>query len=253
MADLIWRVWSLAKRARNKAVIVCIRRPTLRLADVLLKLSLRVHLLGHGTYQPVLIRGRRLNRRDAGRESEKRWEIIRAHLPGECKTAVDLGSGEGFFAFRLAELGITTIGVDNYRPALFVAQQTCIMGDSRGVGFIHEDITPDFVGRMPCVDVVLSLSVFHHLLHFHGVEWCADLLRILRTKIKLLMFFEMGHSAEYTQRRSRTLPDMGPDPENWIRNFLLQQGYSKAEKIGTAFVDSYKNKEMERAIFMVWP
>lgn len=234
-------------------MIVFFRQPALRLAYLLTGLSLRVYLLAYGTYQPILIREKRLHRRDAGRQSEKRWSIIRTYLPANCRTAVDLGSGEGFFAFQLAELGITTIGVDNDRPALFVAWQKCIAEGSRGVGFIRQDITHEFVQGMPCVDVVLNLSVFHHLMHFHGLDWCAHLLRILRTKINLAMFFEMGQSDEYVERGSRKIPDMGPDPQGWIRNFLLEQGYSKVEKIGEALVDSYIDPTMERAIFMVWP
>ena len=75
-------------------------------------------------------------------------------------------------------------------------------------------------------------------------------MRALKPVIGKVMIFEMGQSDEHKNKWSKSLPDMGSDPHEWIKKFILNCGYSKAEKIGES--DSYQ-KEKKRAIFRVEP
>lgn len=84
---------------------------------------------------------------------------------------LDLGSSQGFFSFQLAERGATVHGID------FLAANVALC---RGLALEHPELAVTFeVGRIEALlpqvpaeqyDLVLGLSVFHHLIHELGTE-----------------------------------------------------------------------------------
>ncbi|MBI3126027.1 MAG: class I SAM-dependent methyltransferase [Candidatus Tectomicrobia bacterium] len=246
-------VASLTRRARAKFVIECVRRPGRAVARFLVNLSTAVYFLTNGTYHPVEIGGKVRSWRGTSRETEKRWELIRKHLPADSKTAVDLGSAEGYFVFQMAKQGIMAVGVDNFWPVLYACWCKCIVDEPRDAAFVKEDISHDLIRKMPEVDVVLCLSVMHHLMDANGLEWCAELLRLIHAKVKRALFFEVAQSDEYTQRPGWQIPEMGADPQNWAKEFLLKQGFSRIEKLGETLADSHRDQKKTRALFMAIP
>lgn len=244
---------SLARRARAKFVIECVRRPGRAVARFLVNLSAGVYFLTNGTYHPLEIGGKVRSRRVTYRETEKRWEMIRLHLPADCQTAIDLGAAEGYFVFQLARRGIMAMGVDNFWPVLYASWCKCIVDEPQGAAFLKEDISHELIRKMPEVDVVLCLSVMHHLMDANGLEWCAELLRLIRIKVKRALFFEMAQSDEYLNRPGWKIPDMGADQQDWTREFLRKQGYSRIEKLGETLADSNRDLTKTRALFMAIP
>lgn len=111
------------------------------------------------------------------------YEQLAAQL-GRPLKVLDLGSSQGFFSFQLAARGATVQGVD------FLAANVAIC---RGLALEHPELAVTFeVGRieefLPRVqvgqyDLVLGLSVFHHLIHEMGTEPVERLLGSLAGKV----------------------------------------------------------------------
>ena len=107
----------------------------------------------------------------------------------------------------------------------------------------------DLVAALPAFDSVVFLSVLHHMMYQHGVDYCRDLMQLVAEKTRKVCFFEMGQSDEHRESWAKAMPDMGPDPHEWIAAFLKESGFSRIEKIGTA--SSYAG-ETQRALFAAY-
>ncbi len=245
-ANAAGRKRSLVRRAYHKLKIVAYRQPALRATRLLHNVNFRMLLHTQGSYQPVLQNGRFVGADP--RDCTQRWDIIEPHLPPGARSALDLGCAQGFFTVQLARRGLIAIGVDNLASALDLAWHQCRINDIPGVGFVKEDITHEFVERLPQFDVVVFLSLMHHLIYIHGVEWCAELLRRLRRKVNMALFFEMGQSNEYFHEWHTLLPDMGPNPSEWIGRFLEAQGFRAPQVIGSVPADKYEDPLVHRAV-----
>jgi len=182
------------------------------------------------------------------RECDKRWEIIKPTLISlSPKSLLDLGSGEGYFTLRTAdELGISSIGIDSDKRRLSLAYLTLMKEKIVNAGFMQGDISPNFISTLPSFDIVLCMSLLHHILVEKGESYAKILMEKIRNKTGKAMIFEMGESNE-NMSWAKKLPDMGENPHKWIEEFLYSCGFRDVKKIGES--DSY-NKELKRAIFV---
>jgi hypothetical protein len=64
------------------------------------------------------------------------------------------------------------------------------------------------------------------------------------------LVFEMGQSNETAMYWASLLPDMGSDPQEWIKHFLLSCGFSEASKMGET--DAYRSSQ-RRSVFVARP
>lgn len=96
---------------------------------------------------------------------------------------LDLGCAQGFFSLSLAELGATVVGVDFLQPNIDVCNALATAHPGHKVNF--------YVGRVENIieiieagqfDLVLGLSVFHHIVHVRGLEFTQKLLASLAVK-----------------------------------------------------------------------
>lgn len=237
---------SVVARAIDKLRIVAVRQQAERVTRVLDRAQLRLLIEAQGTYQPVL-RGGRFQGSDP-RDCVERWRLIEPYLPAGATCAADLGCGQGYFSLRLAERGVVTTGVDRSGPLLDIAWRQVRLNGLRNVGFINADVSHEFVDRMPAVDIVIFLSLMHHLMYLNTVEWCAELLRRLRPRVKKAMFFDMGQSNEPFHEWSALLPDMGPDPGAWLVRFLAENGFPDSQVIGHVPADRKRDVTITRAL-----
>lgn len=237
---------SLPQRAIDKLRIVGVRQPAARLLNVLDRAQLRLLVTTQGAYQPVLKHGR-FEGADP-RSCEARWSVIEPHIPPDARTAIDLGCAQGFFCLKLAGRGFTAIGVDSVGSIIDTAWRQARLNNLKGVGFINDDVSHEFADRMPEVDVVIFFSLMHHLMYINSVEWCAELLRRLRPKVRKAMFFDMGQSNEPFHEWSALLPDMGADPGAWLVKFLAENGFTESKVIGHVPADRMKDTNIKRAV-----
>ncbi|OVZ81713.1 methyltransferase domain-containing protein [Yersinia intermedia] len=103
---------------------------------------------------------------------------------------LDLGCAQGFFSLSLAERGAIVTAVDYSQPNVDVCNKLAGENSSFNVEFwlgSIETIIQERVKEQE-YDLVLGLSVFHHLVYEHGEEYVFDLFKILSKKVETGIF-----------------------------------------------------------------
>lgn len=225
-------------------------KPLKPIPAYLRKISAKFLLKSYPNYQPVFQEGKLLEGGD--RNCFDRWLLIKKEIEdNNIKSVIDLGSAEGFYILQSAkECGCFAIGVDADIRRICIAQDQLSLERIVSAGFVLGVIDNDMLEKIPNFDMVIFMSVMHHMMYKDGLEYCRGFLEKLRKKINKVMIFEMGQSNELKNNWAKLLPDMGDNPHEWIKEFLLSAGFSSVTKIGES--DSYK-KDQGRAIFKVKP
>jgi hypothetical protein len=191
---------------------------------VLRKLVKQVH-----PYHPVAMDGKLLATGE--RNCNDRWQILQSVLAEGADSLLDLGCAEGYFVSRAAR-DLNVISRNEY------------------AGFMYAHMNMEFLRKLPQFDVVVFLAVLHHVMYEHGVDHARELMSGIRMKTRKVLVFEMGQSNEKSNAWASQLPDMGSEPQQWIRDFLLSCGFSSAEKVGET--DAYQSST-RRSIFLARP
>ena len=196
-------------------------------------------------YQPITMDGTVLGEGERG--CADRWNLIREQITAyKCRTVMDIGCAEGYFVHRAAEqCGCVALGVDADVRRLTMAHSAATLSRLQGAAFMYAEVSPEFIQQLPSFDLVIFMSVLHHIMYADGVERAREYMRAIREKARVVIF-DMGQSNETQSAWSASLPDMGADPPVWIRQFLLDCGYSEAVQIGKT--DAY-NSPVSRAVF----
>lgn len=136
------------------------------------------------------------------RPSEDRWEEIRrlhaalAKKLGRPVRVLDLGCSQGFFALSLAEAGASVVGVDyneaNIAVCKALAAEHLAFQATFAVGKVEDVLARMQPGEF---DLLLGLSVFHHLNHEHGHGAVTRMLAECAPKI-LCGIFELALASE---------------------------------------------------------
>jgi cyclopropane fatty-acyl-phospholipid synthase-like methyltransferase len=201
-------------------------------------------------YQPVRVGSLRLA--PGERACEDRWQLIERVLTEQkATTLLDLGCAEGYFVQRAArDRNVVSFGVDADIRRLTVASQTQLLNKVRNCAFMYSTINADLLSRLPEFDVILFLSVLHHVLYSEGLDYSLELMRAIRKKTRRYLIFDMGQSNEIEHSWSALLPDMGRNPAEWIADFLHRAGFFDVEVLG--YTDAYKGSS-RRLVFGARP
>jgi SAM-dependent methyltransferase len=160
--------------------------------------------------------------------------MIKNHMGAGSKTVLDIGSNSGYYLFQFADLGFLCHGIETDPDLVyFTALQNYVL-DSKGVSCECGRIDLTFIQHMPRYDVVLCLSIMHHIIMAEGIDAAEAVLNGLAQKTNHVLFFEMGQSNETKADWSHKLPRMEPNPEVWISQWLKKCGFKKVETIGTS-------------------
>jgi len=214
------------------------------------RFALRRLVSSYEPYQPVTLGKQSLAKGD--RACTDRWLVI-AHVLQQTgsHSMLDLGCAEGFFVQEAARQdGCIAIGVDADRRRLNVARSTASLNEVHRAGFIYAMVDADLLACLPSFDVVLFLSVLHHVMYEHGVDYAAALMRAIHDRTNKCLIFDMGQSDETKHEWSNLLPKMTPSPKEWIAAFLRDCGYTTVTPI--AETDAYKS-QVRRQLFTAYP
>ena len=113
-------------------------------------------------YEPVEIGRRRYqNKRDA----DLRWQAIAAAIRQyEARSVLDIGCAEGWFLRRAAEdFGCFAIGIDGDDRRVMLGEVARLHDGVERVAVMKGTLAPDDIRRLPPCDLVLCLSVVHHV------------------------------------------------------------------------------------------
>jgi O-antigen chain-terminating bifunctional methyltransferase/kinase len=105
-------------------------------------------------------------------------------LLGRPLRILDLGCAQAFVSFSLAAVGATVVGIDSQIDNIRLCNELACHNTGLQVNFQHEKIElfiPKLVGDE--FDLVIGLSVFHHIAHEHGLEAAQTLIKILSERI----------------------------------------------------------------------
>jgi cyclopropane fatty-acyl-phospholipid synthase-like methyltransferase len=209
----------------------------------------KLHLRSYEIYQPVLAGS---GYTGGVRECEVRWNAIAPVLAASgAKSLVDLGCSEGYYVLRAARAGIPfSLGVDFDQRRMFTCTSQFVLQDLSHAGFLMAPVDEGLLESMPKFDAVIFLSVIHHMMYQHGMEYAQRILRLVASKTGKVCFFEMGQSDEHKESWAKQMPDMGADPHEWVRRFALENGFSRADKLSQA--SSFAG-ETSRALFALYP
>ena len=112
----------------------------------------------------------------AARACDDRLRLVRnvylatAGLRDRPLRVLDLGCAQGCFSLSLAELGAQVTGIDVLPQNIAVCRALAAEHLSLQVDFAESSIESVLQGLQPgAYDLVVGLSVFHHLVHAHGV------------------------------------------------------------------------------------
>lgn len=201
-------------------------------------------------YHPVFLAGAQIA--PGERACMDRWNLIETHLRElGAKSVLDLGCAEGFFVQQAGKkLNCFALGIDADLRRLTVAQMSASLNAVPHASFSYDVLNAGVLQRLPEFDVVIFLSVLHHVMYEHGEEYALALLREIRRLTRMCLIFDMGQSNEIAHNWSKLLPEMSPDPETWIANFLRSAGFSRVTVAGQT--DAYKN-EVRRSLFIAKP
>lgn len=199
-------------------------------------------------YQPMPWLGIDSADRDAGTRS--RWDAFRPRLGSlGIRTVVDVGCNAGYYPISLGLEGFAAVGVEP-DPKLFRLLRYSIhrLGLDR-VGALDLAITPLTVRMLPTGDLMIFLSVWHHLVRAHGLDDATRLLEEIWARSERAMLFETG---ETEIPGHYGLPDFGDDPAGWIKGFLERHcAGSAVEHLGQHDAFDPKRRPCRRNLFLI--
>ena len=170
--------------------------------------------------------------KSVSRDGEERWEIIKKVIEKyNVKSFLDLGCAEGFYVRKAANIGCFSIGVDNNPEIFALSQAAKNIEKEQNSGFVLNKISETLFDTLPEFDMVICLSVLHHVIRIEGLESMKGYMRRIAKIHKKAFLFDMGTSLEAGQKSE--LPDMGADPAVWIRALLEDCGFKNIEQIGS--------------------
>lgn len=178
------------------------------------------------------------------RPTTARWDVIEAHLP-KSGSALDIGCNNGFFTFKMAERGLISLGIDSSANAITTARLLGVRNDPSRAAFARLDLTRESAADLPTVDVVLCLSVFHHLVRHQGLDEATHVMKNLTRKTRKFMIFETGQADEISKSWAGELAFMGDNPQAWVSEFLVGLGFARVRQIGSF---PGHNNAVERAL-----
>jgi SAM-dependent methyltransferase len=104
---------------------------------------------------------------------------------------LDLGCAQGYFAFSLAKEGAIVTGIDHLKENIVLCNALAVENPELSISFSHVRIE-EFVDHLSPnqYDLILGLSVFHHLIHNNGIPQVKSILKRLAdlSRVMLLEF-----------------------------------------------------------------
>jgi O-antigen chain-terminating methyltransferase len=129
------------------------------------------------------------------------YQNLASHLKRPVRV-LDLGCAQGFFSLSLAKLGAIVHGVDLQECNILVCKALAAEHPELKVSF-HKGLIEEVILNMARdrYDLVLGLSVFHHLVHIVGADIVQKMIAVLG-KTTLVGIFELASAHEPTKRAS---------------------------------------------------
>jgi len=173
-------------------------------------------------YEPVSISGRLVE--GSKRDWKERWSAIKKVIGKyEAETIMDIGCAEGFFLKKAAEeYDCFSIGIDMNEERLKLGELTRLYDGAENYAVIKASLNPSKIRKLPKVDVILCLSVVHHIIKSNGMSLAISFVQELVKKTNKAIVFEIGTSDE--KSFLGRMPNMPDGQEFFVKKFLEDAG-----------------------------
>ena len=208
------------------------KKPLKKIPSFIFKIYNKQLIKSYPNYQPIFYNGKLIMGGD--RNCLDRGKLIKKEII-DCKASsvLDIGCAEGFYVLQAAkECSCVSLGIDADIRRLSMAQNQISSEKIMPAGFLLAEVNEELINKLPKFDVIVFMSVMHHMMYSQGKDYCKNILMVLRKLVGKVMIFEMGQSNELKNKWAEKLPDMGEDPHKWIKEFILSAGFSRVAKIG---------------------
>lgn len=166
---------------------------------------------------------------------EARWLMISMVLREcEARNLCDIGCAEGMYVRRAAALGIFSIGIDYEPQRIRYANAVSELDQDWSSGFVRMSVDKNTIGILPCFDVVLFMSVFHHMVLHQGYDAAREILRAVARIVKKRMIFDTGGPDEPMTGKSEAMSFLSHDSDRDIIALLIECGFKDVRTIGSA-------------------
>jgi hypothetical protein len=169
-------------------------------------------------YQPLPWLGKSASRRATGTES--RWRALEDVIHMAPPTsALDIGANVGWFSIMLAKRGIPTLAVERepkyYRILTYARQRLAV----QHLGIQISDLSLSTLALLPVADLVLFLSVWHHVVRANGLDDARRFLSTVWAHTQCVLMFETGEDElpDYFG-----MPTLTPSPKEAIEDILRE-------------------------------
>jgi len=181
------------------------------------------------------------------RDCLQRFSCIDEALPNRALSCLDIGCNEGFFVFKLSERGGFCLGIDSGRNEIMTANSIKSIHNVKNTVFTNLHLNSAELKNLPSFEVIIFLSVFHHLVKNNSLEYAKDFVSEISKINRKYLIFETGQPDEEGVAWSEVLSFMLPDINDWIIKMLQEAGYKNISIIG-------KNKSIrsnvKRSLFL---
>jgi SAM-dependent methyltransferase len=164
--------------------------------------------------------------------------LIESNIDFRGKRVLDLGCANGFFSYQIARKAKSVTSVDanpNEIEENRKVSKTILAFDN--IDFICARITPEFIKTLPEYDIIICLSVFHHILknsrqyrfgNEAGLdkEQIIDLLQEIKTHTNIFVF-EMGAESIWADHGAYIHKVIGCDVREWIPKHVFGPEYKR--------------------------
>jgi 2-polyprenyl-3-methyl-5-hydroxy-6-metoxy-1,4-benzoquinol methylase len=183
-------------------------------------------------YEPVEMNGRRYAEK---RDAETRWQAIAGAIRQyEAKNILDIGCAEGWFLRRAAQdFGCFGIGIDADERRVMLGEIARLHDGAERVAVMQGMLGPDDLRRMPACDIVICLSVVHHVMRAGGRAAAEEFVRALASRANKAVLFEMGTSDEKALGWAKALPDMPGGQEAFVTELLTASGLRNVRQLAS--------------------
>jgi SAM-dependent methyltransferase len=118
----------------------------------------------------------------------RRLELISAGLDERDQSLLDVGCNLGLMTRFAADKGLFALGIDSGQRAIIAASEA--NRDVPHLAFMHSEITPEMVAKLPSFDVILCLSVYHYWMSIYGEATAWSMVARLIERSRRKFFFE---------------------------------------------------------------
>jgi SAM-dependent methyltransferase len=181
-------------------------------------------------YEPISIGGTFI---DGDREWNKRWSAIAVEIElNSVGSVLDIGCAEGWFLRQAAErYGCFALGVDMDDKAIAASELARIHDRTQRHASMLSTMTTQDISALPQFDLVLCLSVAHHVIRTQGLAAARDFVTAVASRARKVLIFEMGTASEVSFDWSQQMPEMPQGQEAFIRDFLHSCGLNTVRVI----------------------